>query len=153
MLPIAPVAMSQTLTKAIVAKSPSLLTVFSDLLNYRQMARQLALEEKRLDAGFKLRSQQLSHDHQQKMAQLQLLRERCEQHYRLLGQESTQQHHENMETLNQRGELISMLGTPGFSIEDRALVLEVIKSLNEQLEGASLASLERLAVQPQVTLD
>ncbi|MBM95799.1 MAG: hypothetical protein CMI09_08130 [Oceanospirillaceae bacterium] len=152
MLPITPIVLSQPLQTTLAAAGPSLLSVFTDILQYRQAAQQLALEEKRLDAEFKLRSQQLTADHQQKLAQLQLLRERCERHYRLLAQESAQQHQVGMEILRQRGELIQVLVSPGFSTEDRAQILCVIQDMNEQLRGLNEASVERLALTPQVTL-
>ena len=152
MLPITPIVLSQPLQTTLAAAGPSLLSVFSDILQYRQAARQLALEEKRLDAEYKLRSQQLAADHQQKLAQLQLLWERCERHYRMLAQESAQQHQVEMEILKQRGELIPMLATPGFCIEDRAQIMCVIEGLNEQLRDMNKASMERLALTPQVTL-
>jgi hypothetical protein len=154
MPPIIPV-LSQSLQTTLAATGPSLLSVFTDILKYRQAAQQLAFEEKRLDAEFKLRSQQIAVDSQQRMEELRLLRERCERHYRSIAQESTQQHQVEMEVLRQRGELIRVLtsATSELSTEDRAQIMCVIETLNEQLKDASKASLERLALTPQVTLD
>tara|TARA_R110002167_G_C12690910_1_gene652402 strand:+ start:404 stop:892 length:489 start_codon:yes stop_codon:yes gene_type:complete len=139
--------------KTVLSSNPSLLGLVGNYLSYRQAGRELALEEKRIDCAFQLESQRISAEVEAHMYELASLRQQSEHHYQQIGADSRMEYESSRERASQRFELIRVLATPGLPHTEKAMLLELIKELNQLDKVAMEKSMERLRLKPDVTLD